>query len=156
MSVAGVLPGGAGESDDGVAMDADESSGGTDAAALVQVLKHGVGLFLGQMAAVERCALAFGEAGAAAVAVELSELLVLAEAAADREVAGLTLAVEGTVRILAAEAREVVHGVGWLGMPGRDETSGWKRKTAPILRRILHHGSTDLGHHQGESAHGFA
>jgi hypothetical protein len=147
MSVVGVLSGGAGESDDGVAMDADEAPGGADAATLVEVLKHGVGLLLGQMAAVERRAFAFGEAGAAAVAVELSELLVLAEVAADREVAGVTSAVERTVRILAAEAREVVHGVGWLGMPGRDETSGWKRKTAPILRRIPHHGSTDLGHH---------
>jgi hypothetical protein len=93
MSVVGVLPGGAGQSDDGVAMDADESSGGTDAAALVEVLKHGVGLFLRQMAAIERRALPFGEAGAAAVAVELSELLVLAESAADREVAGVASAV---------------------------------------------------------------
>ena len=143
----GVLPGDAGESDDGVSMDADESPGGADAAALVEVLKHGVGLFLRQMAAVERRAFTFGGAGAAAVAVELSDLLVLAEAAADREVSGAAPAVERTVRILAAEAREVVHGVGWLGMPGRDETSGWKRKNAPILRRIPHHGSTDLGHH---------
>jgi hypothetical protein len=123
----GVLSGGAGESDDGVAMDADESSGGADAATLVEVLKHGVGLSLRQMAAVERRAFAFGEAGPAAVAVELSELLVLAEAAADREVAGVTSAVEGTARILAAEAREVVHGVAWQGVPGRNETSGWKR-----------------------------
>ena len=140
-------PGGAGEPDDGVAMDADEPSGGADAAPLVEVLEHREGLLLGQMAAVERRAFAFGEAGPAGVAVELSELLVLAEAAADREVAGVTSAVERTVRILAAEAREVVHGVGWHGVPGRDETSGWKRKTSPILRRIPHHGSTDLGHH---------
>jgi hypothetical protein len=111
MSVVGVLSGGAGQSDDGVAMDADESSGGADAAALVEVFKHGVGLLLGQMAAVERRALAFGEAGPAAVAVELAELLGLAEAAADREVAGVTLAVERTARILAAEAREVVRGM---------------------------------------------
>ena len=105
-------------------MDADESSGGTDAAALVEVLKHGAGLFLGHMAAVERCAFTLGEAGAAAVAVELTELPVLAEPAADREVAGVPSAVERTGRILAAEAREVVHGVGWLEMPGWEETSG--------------------------------
>jgi len=49
-----MLPGEAGQSDDGVAMDADESSGGTDPAAVVEVLKHGAGLFVRQMAAVER------------------------------------------------------------------------------------------------------
>jgi len=119
-----MFPGGAGESDDGVAVDADESSGGADAAPLVEVFEDSVGLLLGEAAAVQRRALTLGEAGAAAVAVELAELLVLAESAADREVAGVTLAVERTVRILAAEAREVVHGVGWHGMPGRDETRG--------------------------------
>ena len=132
-----MLSGGAGQSDDGVAVDADESSGGADAAALVEVLEHGVGLLLGQMAAVERRALALGEAGPAGVAVELSELLVLAESAADREVAGVASAVERTVGILAAEAGEVVHGVSWPGgCQDRDATSGWERKTAPILRRI--------------------
>ena len=106
-----MLSGGAGESDDGVAMDADEAPGGADAATLVEVLKHGVGLLLGQMAAVQRRAFAFGEAGPAGVAVELAELLVLAVAAADREVAGVPPAVERTVGILAAEAGEVVHEV---------------------------------------------
>jgi hypothetical protein len=138
MSVVGMLAGGAGEPDDGVAVDADEPSGGADAAALVEVLKHCVGLFLGQMAAVERRAFALGEASPAAVAVELPELLVLAEAAADREVAGVTSAVERTIGILTAEAREVVHGVGWPGVPGWDEIRGWKRKSSHILRRIPH------------------
>ena len=91
-------------------MDADEPSGGADAAALVEVLEDGVGLLRGQVAAVERRALAFGEAGPAGVAVELTELLVLAESAADREVTGAALAVERAVGILAAEAGEVVHG----------------------------------------------
>jgi hypothetical protein len=109
MSVVGVLPGGAGQSDDGVAMDADESSGGADAAALVEVLEHRVGLLLGEMAAVERRAFAFGEAGPAGIAVELPELLVLAVATTDREVAGIASAVCHTVGILAAEAGEVVH-----------------------------------------------
>jgi hypothetical protein len=110
MSVVGVLPGGAGQSDDGVAVDADEPSGGADAAALVEVLEDGVGLLLGQVAAVQRRALALGEAGPAGVAVELPELLVLAESAAGREVTGAALAVERAVGILAAEAGEVVHG----------------------------------------------
>jgi hypothetical protein len=110
MSVVGVLPGGAGQSDDGVAVDADESAGGADAAALVEMLEDGVGLLLGQVAAVQRRALALGEAGPTGVAVELPELLVLAESAADREVTGAASAVERAVRILAAEAGEVVHG----------------------------------------------
>jgi hypothetical protein len=147
MSVVGVLSGGAGEPDDGVAVDADEPPGGADAAALVEVFEHREGLLLGQVAAVERRALALGEAGPAAVAVELTELLVLAEAAADREVAGATSAVERTVRVLAAEAREVVHGMARHGVPGWDETRVWKWKTSPILRRTPHYGSTDLGHH---------
>ena len=75
----GRVAGGAGQSDDGVAVDADEPPGGADAAPLVEVFEHRVGLPLGQMAAVERRALALGEPGPAAVAVELSELLVLAD-----------------------------------------------------------------------------
>ena len=105
-----MLPGGAGQSDDGVAVDADEPSGGADAAALVEVLEDGVGLLLGQAATVQRRALALGEAGPAGVAVELPELLVLAESAADREVTGVALTVERAVGILATEAGEVVHG----------------------------------------------
>jgi hypothetical protein len=90
-------------------MDADEPPGLPDAVALVQVLQDGDGGRLGELAAVQGRALAFGEAGAAAVAVELAELVVLAVAAADGEVAGVTGAVELAVGILAAKAREVVH-----------------------------------------------
>src|SRR5262249_3780019 len=68
VSVGGVLTGGTGQADDGVSMDTDEPAGGTEAAALVEVFAHGVGLLLGQMAAVEGRPLALGEAGAAAVA----------------------------------------------------------------------------------------
>ena len=99
-----------GESHDGVAMDADEATGGTDAAAFVEVFEHRERRLLGQMTPVERRALAFGEAGAAGVAIELPVLLELAVVAADREVAGVPPAVALTVGILAAEAGEVVHG----------------------------------------------
>ena len=126
-----MLPGGAGEPDDGVAVDADEPPGGADAAALVEVIEDGEVLLLGEMAAVERRALALGEAGAAIVAVELSELLVLTEASADGEVAGATSAVERAVGVLAAEAGEVVHGSGWQEVPGWEENRGSKRKTFP-------------------------
>src|SRR5262249_25658341 len=54
-------------------------------------------------------ALALGGAGAAGVAVELAEPLVLAEATADREGAGVAPAAERAVRVLAAAMCEVVH-----------------------------------------------
>ena len=104
-----MLPGGAGQSYDGVAVDTDEPPGGADAAPLVEVLEDCQSLLLGQMAAVQRGALALGEAGPAGVAVELPELLVLAEAAAHGEVAGVAPAVERAVRVLAAVVSEVVH-----------------------------------------------
>jgi hypothetical protein len=136
MSVMGVLPGDAGQSDDGVAMDADEASGGADAAALVEVLEHRVGLLLGQMAAVERRAFAFGEAGPTGVAVELSELLVLAVEAADREVAEVAPAVEHTVGILAAEAGEVVHEEHGLAVMGRDGAESRHTSYAQSLTNV--------------------
>jgi hypothetical protein len=94
MQLVGVPPGGAGQSDDGVAVDADEAPGLADAVALGQVLQDGDRGWLEEVAAIQRRALALGGAGATALAVEQSELLVLAEAAADREVAGATPAVE--------------------------------------------------------------
>ena len=104
-----MLAGGTGEPDDGVTVDTDEPPGGADAAPLVEVLEDCQSLLLGQMAAVQRGALALGEAGPAGVAVELPELLVLAEAAAHGEVAGVAPAVERAVRVLAAVVSEVVH-----------------------------------------------
>jgi hypothetical protein len=120
MSVVGMLAGHAGESHDGVAVDTDEAAGGPDAAAFIEMFEHGESRLLGQMAAVQRRALAFGEAGAADVAVELSVLLELAVAAADGEVAGIAPAVEGTAGILAAEAGEVIHGAQGLAVMGQD------------------------------------
>jgi hypothetical protein len=109
MSVVGMPPGGAGQSDDGVAMDADEASGLADAIALGQVFQDRDGGRLGEVAAIQRRALALREAGPAGVAVELAELLLLTVTAADREVAGVPSAIEGTVGVLAAEACEVAH-----------------------------------------------
>jgi hypothetical protein len=110
MSVVGMLPGGASQPDDGVGGDPDEPAGLSDAVALVQVVEDGDGGLIGEPAAEQRRALAFGEAGAAAVAVEESELLVPAVSGTDREVSGVASAVERTVRLLAAEAGQVVHG----------------------------------------------
>jgi len=128
-------PGGVGEAEDGVAVDAEEASGLADAVAFGQVVQDRDGGGLGQMAAVQRGALAFGEAGAAGVAVELSELLVLADSAADGEVAGVALAVERTFGLLATETGEVVHGRMEPG-EGRDAIEGWESRASLILRRI--------------------
>ena len=98
-----MVTGSACQADDGVAMDADEAAGLADAVALGQVLQDRDGDRFGEVTAVQRCALALGETGPAGVAVELAELLVLAVAAADREIAGVASAIERAVGILAAE-----------------------------------------------------
>ncbi len=125
LSVVGMPAGGAGESYDGVAVDADEAPGGSHAAALAEVLEDREGPLFRQMAAVQRRALALGEAGAAGVAIELPVLLGFAVAAADREVAGVAAAVELAVGILAAEAGEVVHGAQGLAVLGRGAIRTW-------------------------------
>jgi len=127
-------------------VDADEPTGGADATPLVEVLEDCQGLLRGQMAAVQRGALAFGEAGPTGVAVELAELLVLAEPAADREVAGVTPAVERAVRVLAAEVCEIVHATDRAGEKGADVSSRQAPGWLLILRQHLHNGSTCPGH----------
>ena len=104
-----MVAGGAGQSDDGVAMDADEAFGLTDAVALGEVMEHGTGRLVGESAIEQRCSLALGEAGLAGVAVEQTDVILLAVAVADGEVAGPSSAVEGAVGILATEAGEIVH-----------------------------------------------
>ena len=109
MSVAGVFSGPLRQADDGIAVDIDQASGLSDAAAFGEVLEHGAGLLLGQVGVKQRGALALGEAVLADVAVEQPDVVLFAVAVADREVCGVAVAVEGAVRILAAEASEVVH-----------------------------------------------
>jgi hypothetical protein len=120
MSVVGMLSGGAGQSDDGIGLDADETSGLSDAVALSQVVEDGLGGLVGETAAVQGRALAFREAGATGVAIEEPESVLLAVAGADREVAGIASAVEGAVSVLATEAGEIVHGARGPGGPGRE------------------------------------
>jgi hypothetical protein len=109
MSVVGMLSDHAGQASDGVGIDADQASGAANATALVEVLEHGKGCFLGEMAVEQGRAFAFGEAVLAGLTVEQSDVVLLAVAGADREITGLTGAVEGALGVLAAEAREVVH-----------------------------------------------
>ena len=104
-----MLPGDAGQSADGVLIDADEAPGLSDAAALVEVLKHGVGLLLGEMAVEEGRPVALGEAALAGVAVEESDVVPCAVVGADREIASVASGVEGAVGVLTAEACEVIH-----------------------------------------------
>jgi hypothetical protein len=124
----------AGQATDGVGIDADQASGGADATALVEVLEHGEGLLFGEMAVEEDRAPALGEAILARLAVEQSDLAQLAVAGADREVAGVTVAVEDALVVLTTEAREVVH-AGDRSEPRRsDEVRGDKPDVAHILR----------------------
>jgi hypothetical protein len=134
MSVVGVVAGGACQADDGVAMDADEAAGLADAVALGQVLQDRDGGRFGEVTAVQRRALALGETGPAGVAVELAELLVLAVAAADREVAGVASARERAVGILAAEARKIVPEA-IRPVDGGVEIEGWVGSMSLILTR---------------------
>jgi hypothetical protein len=50
MSVVGMVAGGFGQSDDGVAMDPDEAFGLTDAVALGEVMEDGAGPLVGESA----------------------------------------------------------------------------------------------------------
>ena len=115
-----MLSGDAGQSDDGVGIDADQASCGPDATTLVEVLEYGEGLLLGEVAVEEGRALALGEAVLAGLAVEEADVVELAVAGADREVAGIASAVEGAVSVLATEAGEIVHGARGPGGPGRE------------------------------------
>jgi hypothetical protein len=110
VGVPGVLPGLACQSHDGVAVDADESLGLADPVALDEVLEDGDGRLGGQVRVEQRGALALGEAGLAGVAVEQADPAAFAVMIADREVAAAALAVERAIGVLAAEAREIVHG----------------------------------------------
>jgi hypothetical protein len=94
VSVVGVIAGGAGQPDDGVAMDADEAPGLSDAVALGEVMEDGMGLLVGHPAVKQRGALSFGEAGLAGPTVEQPDVVVLAVAVADGQVAGAAFWVE--------------------------------------------------------------
>jgi hypothetical protein len=70
MSVAGMLSDPFGQADDRIAVDLDQACGLSDAASLGEVLEHGACFLCGQVRVEQRCALAFGEAVFAGVAVE--------------------------------------------------------------------------------------
>jgi hypothetical protein len=133
MSVVGMLSDDAGQPSDGVGIDADQASGAADTTALVEVLEYGKGCLFGEMAVEQGRALAFGEAVLASFAVEQPDVVLLAVAGADREITGVTDAVEGAFRVLTAEAREVVH-AGDRSEQRFDEVRGDEPDVAHILR----------------------
>jgi hypothetical protein len=125
MSVAGVCAGQFRQAGDGIAVDLDQASGLSDAAALGEVLEHGARLLVGEVGMEQGRALALGEAILAGLAVEQTDVVVLAVAGADGEVSGVASAVGGAIGILAAEACEVVHGSKTPGGPGRVGIREW-------------------------------
>jgi hypothetical protein len=106
-------------------VDLDQASGLSDAAALGEVLEHGARLLVGEVGMEQGRALALGEAILAGLAVEQTDVVVLAVAGADGEVSGVASAVGGAIGILAAEACEVVHGSKTPGGPGRVGIREW-------------------------------
>jgi hypothetical protein len=107
----GVAAGEATVADHGVGGHADEPGGGPHTVTVGQMLKDREGLLRGQLRAEQRRALAFGEPIPAGAAVQEPDVPVLAVTGADRQVAEATLAVVGTVVVLAAETGNVVvHG----------------------------------------------
>jgi hypothetical protein len=136
MSVAGVFAGQFRQAGDGVAVDIEEASGLSDAAALPEVVEDGAGLLLGEVGVEQGRALALGEAGFADLTVEQSDVVVLAVAGADGEISGVPLAVGGAVGILTAEAREVVHGPGAPHWPGRIGLRGWESDASGITTLV--------------------
>ena len=78
-------------------MDADQAARLPGAVALGQMIEHRPGLVLRQVRAEEGSAFAFGEAVFAGPAVEQADVIVLAEAAADWEVARTTQPVQRAV-----------------------------------------------------------
>ena len=107
----GMLTGGAAIAADGIGMDLDQARRLEDATTLVDVFEDRGDLVLGQVGAVERGALAFGEPVATGAAREQAKLPGLAESAGDGEVSAVAAAEVGTLGIQATESREVVHGL---------------------------------------------
>jgi hypothetical protein len=113
------------------------------------VLEDGEGLSFGEMAMEQGRALAFGEAVLAGLAVEQSDVVLLAVAGADREIASVTGAVEGALRVLTAEAREVVHAGDRSEQRRSDEVRGRDEpEVANILRCSPVQCSVILRHHR--------
>jgi hypothetical protein len=108
VALPGVGSGAQGVTDDRVFINADETSGLSDAATILQVLQDGEGSVVSQACAEQGRAFAFGEASLAGATREHAAS-VLAIAEADTEITAAAHAVVGAIRVLTAEEVEVFH-----------------------------------------------
>jgi hypothetical protein len=107
-------------------VDVDQASGLPDAAAFAEVWEDGAGLLLGEVGVEQRRSLALGEAVFAGLAAEQADVVLLAVAGADGEVSGVASAVGAAIGILAAGAREIVHGTEAPRRVGHDGIRDWE------------------------------
>jgi hypothetical protein len=112
VDLAGVGAGDAGQSNDRVLVHPDEATGLSDPAILLQMPQHGDGFFLGEFAAVEGTAFAFGKALPTSAASEDARGLVGSVAETDPQIIQTAAAVVVTVGVLTTEDFQVVHGSG--------------------------------------------
>jgi hypothetical protein len=96
---------------DGVFVNPDETAGLAHAAALLQMLQDREGFLLGKFGAVQRRAFAFRETGLAGATGEDTAFFIGPISKANAQVVAATLAIVGTVGVLAAEVFQVVHDV---------------------------------------------
>jgi hypothetical protein len=142
-----MTPGGTGQPDDGVAVDADEAPGLSDAVAFSEMIEDGSGLLVGHTAVEQRGAFALGEAGLAGVAIEQADVVVLAVAIAGGEVSITPSPIGGTVGVLAAEARKIIQS-DWASRPaGWVNVQGLGSELLDILRCLIAFCSVIQGHH---------
>ena len=90
MSAVGVIAGQAGQADDGVAVDADQSCGGADTASFLEVAEDRHDRLVGEFGAEEDGPFVLRERPSAGIAAEEPVLALLAEAVVDREITGIT------------------------------------------------------------------
>lgn len=104
-----MVAGQAAVADDRVGGDPDLPGGGADAAAVGEVLEQGDRLVLGQLRAEPGSPRPLGGPGLAGPAVvQESDVLVLAVAATERQIAQPAFAVVGALLVLATEAGQVL------------------------------------------------
>ena len=107
-----MLAGEEGQSGDGVAMDAAESSRLASADPLVQVLQDRDDLLVREPGPIERGPFIFRESSLAGAAAEEADIAAFPHEVVDGEVAAIADAVEFARAVLAAEPREIVAGHG--------------------------------------------
>jgi hypothetical protein len=109
VDLLGVLASDHGQAYHGVLVDTDQTARLPHPATLLEVLKYGQRLVVGQLAAIQSGAFAFAKAELAGAAGQDTAVLVGTVAEADAQIAETPLTVVRTLRVLAAEDFQVVH-----------------------------------------------